>query len=90
MFIIQVKRIDFDKQISKDEKLLITATINGMPDLPENVYFKQRDLTKDAILFGFIDTDEDVEFELIAKQLTTYETYKNVIKLSFSPKNSKF
>lgn len=89
VFILPIKRTDFDKQIGKDEKLSITATISSMPDLPENVYFKQRDPTKDALLFGIMDSDENVEIELIAKQLTTYEIYRNLIKLSFTPKDRK-
>lgn len=87
MFIIPIRRTDFDKQVTKDERLSLTATLNGMPDLPENVFFKQRDSTKDALLFGIVDDDGDYEFELIAKQLTTYEIFKHVIKLKFTPKD---
>ena len=63
------------------------ASLAGMPDLPENVYFKQRDASKDGLLFGFLDDDQDVEFELIGKHLKSYEIYRTVVKLSFSRKD---
>ena len=90
VFIIPIRKTDFDKQITKEDKLLITATLQGQPDLPENVYFKQRDPSKGGLLFGFVDDDRDVEFELIAKHLKSYEIYKTVIKLSFSRKDRTF
>ena len=91
IFIIPIRKTGFNPKLTKDDKLLITASLNGMPDLPDNVYFKQKDSTKDAILFGLIENDQDTEFEFIAKQLTTYEIYKCVIKLSFtSAKDRKY
>ena len=87
VFILPIRKTDFDKQITTEDKLLMTATLQGMADLPENVYFKQRDPTRDGLLFGFLDDDQDVDFELIAKHLKTYEIYRTVVRLTFSRKD---